>query len=319
MRAGCWGSTWPWTHRRSHDVIGLSRRALGSTPFEVTRADLLEDGALGRVLDAVRPSAVVHCAAAADLEFCERSPEVARRMNTKVPEQLASECSLRNIRLLHISTDAVFDGQRDGSYSESDAPNPRSVYATTKYDGEQAVLSVNPYAIVARVNFYGWSLSGQRSLGEFFVNNLSQGIAIRGFTDVTFCPTLVNDLGEALLKLLESELRGIYHVVGAQAMTKYEFGQAIARKFGYDESLISPLSVNAFGLPAPRAHNLRLATHKLSTDLGLSLPGFSTGLDKFHGQFLEGYPQQIRSYQQAAPTGIGAQADSATEPGRDSR
>jgi dTDP-4-dehydrorhamnose reductase len=295
---------------RSHDVIGLSRRALVSTPFEVRQADLLESGALERVLDAVRPAAVVHCAAAADLEFCERSPDAARQINTKVPEQLASACSLRNIRLLHISTDAIFDGQKDGSYSENDAPNPGSVYAATKYDGERAVLSANPYAIVARVNFYGWSLSRHRSLGEFFVNNLSKGIAIRGFTDVTFCPTLVDDLDEALLKLLETELRGVYHVVGVEAMTKYEFGQAIARKFGYDESLISPQSVDEFGLPARRAHNLRLATDKLSTDLGLSIPDFSTGLDKFHGQFLQGYPQQLQGYQQAPPEGTGARGDS---------
>ena len=294
---------------RLHDVIGVSRRALVSTPFEARQVDLLEAGAVGKVLEAIRPGAVLHCAAAADLEFCERYPKVARRMNTEVPGEMAYECSLRNIRLVHISTDAVFDGLKDGSYTEGDEPRPGSVYASTKYAGEQAVLRANPYAIVARVNFYGWSISGGRSLGEFFVSNLSKGIAIKGFTDVTFCPTFVNDLGEALIKLLESELRGAYHVVGPDAMTKYEFGLAIARKFGYDESLISAQSVEEFGLAARRGHNLRLATHRLSTHLGISLPDFSTGLDKFHGQFLEGFPQQIQSYQQATPAPIGRQAD----------
>ena len=148
---------------------------------------------------------------------------------------------------------------------------------------------------------------------------MSKGDAVRGFTDVTFCPTFVGDLAEALIKLLESELRGVYHVVGGEAMTKYEFGQAIAGKFGYDESLISAQSVDEFGLPARRSHNLRLSTHKLSTDLGLSLPDFSTGLDKFHGQFLQGYPQLIRSFQEAAPVRIGAQGDSAAKSGRKSR
>lgn len=302
---------------RSYEVVGVSRRPLVSTPFEVRQVDLLEAGAVGKVLEGIRPAAVLHCAAAADLEFCERHPQVARRMNAEVPEELASECSLRNIRLIHISTDAVFDGQKDGSYSESDQPQPSSVYAATKYAGEQAVLRANPYAIVARVNFYGWSLSGRRSLGEFFVSNLSAGLAIKGFTDVTFCPTFVSDLGEALSKLLESELRGTYHVVGPEAMTKYEFGAAIARKFGYDESLISPQSVEEFGFGAPRSHNLRLATHKLSTDLGVSLPDFSTGLDKFHGQFVQGFPQQIQSYQQAAPAGTRRQADSIGQNARD--
>jgi len=288
-----------------HDVIGVSRRALASTPFETMQTDLLEAGAFGRVLEAVRPAAVVHCAAAADLDFCERYPEIARRINAEVPGQMASECSLRNIRLVHISTDAVFDGLKDGSYSETDKPRPGGIYATTKYAGEQAVIQANPYAIVARVNFYGWSLSGGRSLGEFFVKNLSRGAAVRGFTDVTFCPTFVNDLVEALIRLLESELRGTYHVVGPEAMSKYEFGVAIARKFGYDESLISPQSVEEFGLAARRSHNLGLLTDKLSTDLGISLPDFSTGLDKFHQQFLRGFPQQIQGYQQASPAAIG--------------
>jgi dTDP-4-dehydrorhamnose reductase len=288
-----------------HDVIGVSRRALASTPFETRQADLLEAGAIGRVLEAVHPAAVVHCAAAADLDYCERYPEISRRINAEVPGQMASECSLRNIRLIHISTDAVFDGLKDGSYAETDQPHPGSIYATTKYAGEQAVLQANPYAIVARVNFYGWSLSGGRSLGEFFVKNLSRGTPVRGFADVTFCPTFVNDLGEALIRLLESELRGTYHVVGPAAMTKYEFGVAIAGKFGYDESLISPQSVEEFGLPARRSHNLGLLTDKLSTDLGISLPDFSTGLDKFHEQFLAGFRQKIQSYQQTTPAAIG--------------
>jgi dTDP-4-dehydrorhamnose reductase len=295
-----------------HDVIGVSRRALASTPFESRQADLLEAGAIGRILEAVRPAAVVHCAAAADVDFCERHPEIARRINAEVPGQMASDCSLRNIRLIHISTDAVFDGLKDGSYSETDKPQPGSIYAITKYAGEQAALQANPYAIVARVNFYGWSLSGGRSLGEFFVKNLRRGAAVRGFTDVRFCPTFVNDLAQALMRLLESELRGTYHVVGSEAMTKYEFGVAIARQFGYDESLISPESVEEFGLAARRSHNLGLLTDKLSTDLGISLPDFSTGLDRFHRQFLQGFPQQIQSYQQATAAAVGGTGQSET-------
>ena len=81
-------------------------------------------------------------------------------------------------------------------------------------------------------------------------------------------------------------------------MTKFDFGMAIARHFGYDERLISPVSVEEFGLPAKRSHNLRLSSHKLSRDSGISLPDFSTGLSKFHSQYLERFPQKIRSYQQ---------------------
>ncbi len=81
-------------------------------------------------------------------------------------------------------------------------------------------------------------------------------------------------------------------------MSKYQFGVEIARRFDLDESEISPKSIRSSTLTAPRAHNLWLSIHKLSTDLGESLPEFSTGLDEFYTQYKQGYPQKIRSYAQ---------------------
>ncbi|SRR5581483_5548195 len=285
--------------RHTHDVIGVDRNTLASVPFEVIKADLLAPQAVQHILSQAKPEAVIHCAALANVDACESDPDLARRMNAELPYELADACLRRKIRLVHISTDAVFDGQlENGSYTESDKPNPLGVYSQTKYEGEQAVLKVNPLAIVARVNFYGWSLSGKRSLAEFFINNLGNGKNVNGFTDVIFCPLLVDHLGEILLAMLERGLRGLYHVVGPQAMSKYQFGVEIARKFGLRESLISPQSVDKSSLTAKRSHNLWLSTHKLSTDLGRELPAFSTGLEQFYTQYQQGYPQKIRSYQQ---------------------
>ncbi len=301
---------------RSHEVFGTSRRLLTGAPFENIQADLLEPGAVGHVLDAASPDALIHCAAAADLEYCEQHPMVARRINAEVAGQVAAACLARDIRMIHISTDAVFDGEKESPYSESDEPRPLGVYANTKYAGELAVLGANPSAIVARVNFYGWSVGGRRSLAEFFVRNLAEGSAVRGFTDVTFCPTFVNDLSDALMSLLKTDLGGVYHVLGAKAMTKFDFGVAIARQFGYDERLISPVTVEEFGLEAKRSHYLGLSSRKLSTNSGISLPDFSTGLEDFHRQYLDGFPQKIRSYQQAAYAADARGPDSGQEPWR---
>ena len=284
--------------RLAHNVTGVDRNTLNSAPFLVIKADLLTPGAIPNILNQSNPEAVIHCAAMADVEACESSPDLAHKINTELPGRLADECARRRIRLIHISTDAVFNGQKTGYYTESDRPKPEGVYATTKYESEKAVLQVNPAAIVARVNFYGWSLSGKRSLAEFFVNNLSNERTVNGFTDVTFCPMLVNDLGETLIKMLERGLHGLYHVVGPQAMSKYQFGVEIARKFGLREGLIAPQSVDKSSLTVHRSHNLSLSTHKLSTDLHQPLPDFSTGLDKFYTQYQQSYPQKIRSYQQ---------------------
>ena len=282
----------------TYTIVGVDRNKLSGTPFEIVKADLLEPGACSRLIEQVHPDAVIHTAAIANLDACESDPETARLLNAEFPGQLAELCAKRGVRLIHISTDAVFDGTKDSIYTEDDSPNPLSIYARTKLDGEKAVLSVNADAIVARVNFFGWSLSGERSLSEFFVNHLSSGKQCDGFTDVWFCPLFVGDLADTLVRMLDRNLSGLYHVVGSEALTKYDFGVKIARQFGFDEKLIRPISVEESGLMAKRSRNLRLSVHKLSTALGIDIPGVSTGIKKFYTQYSQGYPQKMRSYQQ---------------------
>jgi len=285
---------------REHKVIGVDRGKLKSAPFQVLEADLRHGNAMNSMIDASRPEWLINCAALADLEQCEEHPDLARILNAEIPGELARLCAKKDIRFVHISTDAVFDGTKEGIYTEEDEPSPPGIYSQTKLDGERAVGQVNPQAIIARVNFFGWSLGGQRSLGEFFIHNLSEGKNVNGFTDVLFCPMLVNHTARLLLEMLQRDLSGLYHVVGAQAMSKYQFGVEVARTFGLREHLISPKSVLSSSLTAKRSHNLWLSTHKLSTDLRHEIPLFSTGLAEFYTQFQQGYPQKIRSYQHLA-------------------
>ena len=282
----------------THTIVGVDRNRLVGTPFEIVKADLLEAGACSRLLDEVGPDAIIHTAAIANIEACEANPEGARLLNGEFPGQLAELCANRGVRLIHISTDAVFDGTKDSPYKEDDHPNPLSIYAQTKLNGEKAVLSVNADAIVARVNFFGWSLNGKRSLSEFFFNHLRVGKPCNGFTDVWFCTMFVDDLADTLVRMLEKDLSGLYHVVGSEALTKYNFGVRIARQFGFDEKLIRPISVEESGLTAKRSRRLRLSVHKLSTDLGMVIPNVSAGIEKFYTQYQQGYPQKMRSYQQ---------------------
>ena len=283
---------------REHEVIGVDRGKLKSAPFRVLKADFLQTNKIDSILDSTKPDWLINCAALANLEKCEEDPIQAKILNTDLPGELANACAKRNIPYVHLSTDSVFDGTKEGIYTEEDEPSPPGIYSQTKLDGERAVQQANPQAIIARVNFYGWSLGAKRSLSEFFVNNLSEGKNVNGFTDVIFCPMWVNHLSRTLIEMLERNLSGLYHVVGAQAMSKYQFGVEIARKFGLKEGHISPKSVEESGLTAKRSHNLWLSIHKLSTALGNKIPEFSTGLDEFYTQYQQGYPQKIRGYQQ---------------------
>ncbi|MEW6649576.1 MAG: SDR family oxidoreductase [Chloroflexota bacterium] len=277
-----------------HQISGVvHHNPLKQAPFEQITADLSDADALARVLQQTQPEVVLHCAALANVDACERQPEYAMRVNRDLPAALAKAALRDGFHLVHLSTDAVFDGQR-GDYREDDPPNPLGAYARSKLAAEQAVLEACPQALVARVNFYGWSLSGRRSLGEFFYTNLKNSQPVKGFTDVFFCPLEATLLAEVLLRLAELRASGIYHVVSSQCLSKYEFGLAIARAFGLDGDLIAPVSVREGGLVAQRSPNLRLRTDKLRAALGQPAPDQAAGLERFHQLFISGHPQRIQ-------------------------
>ncbi len=291
-------------HRKLRLPGEQSHEGLPFKPFTVVQADLLEPGAPERLLAETCPDWVIHCAALAEVDQCESNPELARQLNSDLPGKLAALCANSasansgdvargGARFLHVSTDAVFDGQR-GSYTEDDIPNPLSVYARTKLDGERAVAHAYSQAAIVRVNLFGWSLTGGRSLGEFFFYNLGAGRRVNGFTDVYFCPLLANELAQVLLKMLAAGLSGLYHAVSGECLSKYEFGLRLAHRFGLDETLITAASVAQGGLKAARSPNLTLRNDKLAQALGEPLPSVSTGLQGLFTLYQQGYPQLLK-------------------------
>ena len=277
-----------------HTVYGqVHRNVIQTEAFTVLNANLVEPGAVDRILDRTQPDWVIHCAALANLETCENDPDLAWKLNTLLPRNLAEQCRNGGARLLHVSTDSVFDGQV-GGYSEVDFPNPQGTYSQTKYQAELAVAEVNPDAIIARVTLFGWSLYGKRSLAEFFFNHLSAGKQVMGFTDILFCPLLANDIAHIFIQMLEKGLSGLYHVLSSDSMSKYEFGVAIARRFGLNEDLIEPRSVLDADLKAVRSPNLTLKVDKLIHGLGEIPPNICTGINHFYKLYQQGYPQMLR-------------------------
>ncbi len=291
--SGLLGANLALTYSASHTVVGVvHRHPLVNPPFVVIQADLLDEDARNAVWERAQPDVLIHCAALANLDACERHPDLAMRVNADLPGQLAALAARDGVRMVQISTDAVFDGQR-GDYTEEDAPNPLSVYARTKLAGERAVAECFPDALIVRINIFGWSVSGRRSLAEWFLNNLRAGQTMRGFTDVFFAPLLVNDLADWLLRMLAADLHGLYHVVAANAMSKYAFGVRLAEVFDLDAGLIQPSSVAESGLRAPRSPRLTLRTDKLRRDLGVTPPTVEEGVARFHRLFLDGYPRRL--------------------------
>jgi dTDP-4-dehydrorhamnose reductase len=277
-----------------HTIFGtVNHHDLQTDLFTVIHTNLLAPGAVELLLERTQPDWIIHCAALANLDACEADPLQAKQLNTKLPHLLANHVARSGARLLHVSTDSVFDGMR-GDYTEEDIPNPVGVYSRTKLEGELAVAETDPTAIIARVNLFGWSLTGNRSLAEFFFNNLSLGRQVMGFTDVLFCPLLANHLAGIFIKMLDKNLSGLYHVVSSESLSKYEFGVRLAHRFNLDSDLINPTSVAQSSLKALRSPNLTLRSDKLALSLGESIPRLSTGLDRLFALYQQGYPQMLR-------------------------
>jgi len=247
---------------------------LNSGPREGLRlvaVDLTKATAARDLLARIQPRWVVNCAGFTNVDACERDPEQAQLLNVELPRILAAECAEAGVGFVHISTDAVFDGQR-GNYSEEDVPDPLNVYARTKLDGERAVLDALPEALVIRTNFIGASQSGRVGLADWIASTLESGEHVRGFIDVTFAPLLTNELARIILGATEASLRGLYHAAARDACTKHEFACKIAAALGFDTSLVDRASIADAKLAAPRPLNMSLSSSRLEAALRRKMP-----------------------------------------------
>ena len=237
--------------------------------------DLLDQGSLVKAIEQLRPDVVVHAAAMASHEACEADPDRAFQVNAMASEALARATQDIGSRFVLISTDAVFDGSQ-GMYRESDATSPTSVYGRTKVEAEKRVTAVTDPLII-RTNFFGWSPTGRRSILEFFVNALSAGEPVRGFTDFTTSSAYVLTLADALWTLSTRETTGIVHLTSPDVMTKYAFGVAVAKEFGLDPDLITPSISDIY---PPREGNISLDVSFVQSLLGDALPTMRAGIQR---------------------------------------
>lgn len=252
------------------DVVGLVRdgRSLPWCPTTV-RGDLLDPDSLRRAVDTVQPDVVLHCAALADHGACERDPELAAAINVVGSDALASACTGR---FVFISTDAVFSGQT-GGYVEEDPVSPTTVYGRTKAEAEERIRAA-PGALVVRTNFFGWSPSGKRSILEFFVNGLSDGDRLPGFTNYRVTSAFVGDLIPRIRQLVDAEATGTFHVTSSDSLSKYEFGLDVAEVFGYDSNLIEPT------LSPITDRDLSLDCSRVAALLGAPMPSQRAGIER---------------------------------------
>lgn len=192
----------------------------------IAELDVTDYPALADMFETFRPDLVVNCAAFHNVDVCEQEEDRAFEVNARAVKRMAQHASASDARLVHLSTNYVFDGARDEPYTEADAPNPRSAYAISKLAGEYAALAYYPRALVVRTaGLYG--LRGSDSKGGNFIERVlgrarDEG-EVRMVSDQRLTPTFTVDLAEAILRAAASDISGLLHLTNGGACSWYEF------------------------------------------------------------------------------------------------
>lgn len=244
--------------RRDHAVASRDRTAL----------DVTDSEAVARAIGATAPSVVINCAAFTAVDACEAEPGRAFAINADAVASLALACTAVGSRLVHVSTDYVFDGTKNGPYVESDVPHPQSVYGASKLAGEQAVLELGPTGLVART---AW-MFGPRgaNIVQTVLSMKDSKASLRFVNDQRGSPTSAIDLAEFLIVAIEREVSGIVHATNAGDVTWYEFVREILRQCGDDPTRVEAITTADLDPPRPalRPTNSVLESERLD-QLGL--------------------------------------------------
>jgi dTDP-4-dehydrorhamnose reductase len=210
--------------------------------------DLTDPASTRQILEA-NPQIILHVGAYTNVDEAERVPERAYAVNAQGTKRVAEAAKALNARLIYVSTDYVFDGTKTTPYDEQDTPHPLNHYGLSKYEGEQAVLTLCPQGLVVRT---AWLFGHD---GGNFVKTIMRVAQERPIlevvTDQRGCPTYAEDLASALRQLLMSDLQGILHVTNGGHCSWYEFAQAIVQMAGAGAA-VRPITTAQFARPAKR-------------------------------------------------------------------
>ena len=246
--------------------------AAGGTSDNVA-ADLSQPGSAARVVELLRPDAVINLAAVPDISPCAADPKLADALNARLPLELAAVCSRVGVRLVHVSTDQVFDGSR-GGWAEGDVARPIHIYGETKLAGERAVAACLPSAAIVRPGLVtGVAPAGRRSATTGLLAAAAAadagGAAPSMFTDEIRSPIAVTDLARVLVELCAArELSGLFHAGGPAALTRHALALQEAEQHGIDAALIGSGTRAQAGLESSRPADLSLCSDRLVASLG---------------------------------------------------
>jgi dTDP-4-dehydrorhamnose reductase len=266
------------------DTVQLISTARAKLNFHLTRAefvalDITNAESVDKVVSKTRPDVVINTAAMTQVDQCESEHELCWLNNVTAVENLVKACEKNNVRLIHISTDFIFDGSH-GPLDESAKPNPLSYYGESKLAAEEVVIkSKTDWAILRTVLVFGVMKDMSRSNIVLWVKkSLEEGKAINVVNDQWRTPTLAEDLAMGCYLAATKKAKGIYNISGDEMLTPYDIAIRTADFFKLDKSLIKSADSSTFKQPAQRPPKTGFIINKARRELGFNPHSFDEGL-----------------------------------------
>ena len=256
----------------SHQVLACSLHPdiLPEEGYRFETIDMLDYTAMTTLLNDFQPEVIINASALSVVDYCEQHQEEAYAMNVTAVKHLAEYSRDHSCRLIHLSTDFVFDGTSSIAYTETDVPNPVNYYGKTKQWSEEVIGQLcTDYAIVRVEVVYGKPLPKQHgNIVHLVKNRLENGQSLRVVSDQFRSPTWVEDIACAIEQLLSNQHQGIYHICGGETLSVAEIAYRAAKYFNLDTSLIEPITTEAMNEATPRPTFTPMSVEKAQQALG---------------------------------------------------
>jgi len=258
---------------------------LGHAEFDLTNPGLMA----GRLAE-LRPQVVINTAAYNLVDRCEIERDLSWAVNATAPQKLAELCTENNIRLVHYSTDYVFDGAKKLPYTEADPVNPMNHYAAGKLAGEQAVLRTSLTHLVLRTSWvFDWHPTQTKTFIHTILKAARDGKPMKSATDQASVPTFASDLAHWTLELLRQDATGLFQAINDEGLSRFDWAKSILaeafrQKLIPTEPPIEPVLSSYFNSTMRRPDYTVMSNAKLSRQLGRSLGSWRSGLTKMLAQ-----------------------------------
>jgi dTDP-4-dehydrorhamnose reductase len=246
--------------------------------FDYNQLDITNRSDVKSLISSFQPTVILNAAAATNVDWCESNREDAWKANVTAVENLAEATRKVHAKLIHVSTDYVFDG-KNGPYDEEAKPNPVGYYGKTKLASENAIRTAEISFAILRTNvLYGSGIGVKANFPLWVVNNLTASKPITVVDDQFGNPTFVSDLAMAMIKVFELNREGVFHIGGGEQLSRYDFAVRTAEVFHLDASLLKRIKTGDLQQAAPRPMVSGFITLKAETQLGMHFLNTRDGL-----------------------------------------